>query len=34
MTRAYPGQEHGVALFNAQPDLKATIAKWLAAQMK
>ena len=34
MTRAYPGAEHGVALFTAQPDLKPAIVKWLAAQMK
>jgi dienelactone hydrolase len=34
MTRAYPGAEHGVALLTTQPDLKATIVKWLASRMK
>jgi dienelactone hydrolase len=34
MNRAFPGAEHGVALFTAQPTLRATIVKWLAQQMK
>jgi dienelactone hydrolase len=32
--RAYPGTEHGVALLAKRPELRTTIVKWLASQLK